>query len=187
MNERCSGILRRILQGKQPVKLETLMEELGISERTVRYDLDHIDDYLSGHGFPKLVRKAREGISLPLSEKEIESIFPAIYEESGYQYVFSQEERLVYIFYDLLEQDGYTTVQHLAEKMKVSKTTIHNDIKELKSRVDPMGTYLETAKGKGIKILGNEVELRKLASRSLFANFDTLNLLNIKDALWLIS
>lgn len=179
MNERCNGILRRILQGKQPVKLETLMEELGISERTVRYDLDHIDDYLSGHGFPKLVRKAREGISLPLSEKEIESIFPAIYEESGYQYVFSQEERLVYIFYDLLEQDGYTTVQHLAEKMKVSKTTIHNDIKELKSRVDPMGTYLETAKGKGIKILGNEVELRKLASRSLFANFDTLNLLNI--------
>lgn len=75
MNERCNGILRRILQGKQPVKLETLMEELGISERTVRYDLDHIDDYLSGHGFPKLVRKAREGISLPLSEKEIESIF----------------------------------------------------------------------------------------------------------------
>ncbi|WP_019552404.1 BglG family transcription antiterminator [Propionispira raffinosivorans] len=179
LNNRCSHILHRILYSQMPIKIESLAQDLSVSERTVRYDLDHIDEYLIDEGFNRLLRKPNEGISLLLANIKRQELLCCIHNSDTYEYVLSQNERIIYILYDLLERDIYTTVQQLADKMLVSKTTIQNDIKEIKVRLGLNRDMIETSKGKGIKFVGDEVKLRKMASKLLFDHFDTLNLFNV--------
>lgn len=179
LNERCAQILRQILYSQQPLKIDEIANSLGVSERTIRYDLDRIDEYLLENEFPVFIRKPNEGVSLDTAPEQLARLLCCVHDQGNYNYVLSQDERLVYLLYDLLEQDSYTTLQQLAEKMSVSKTTIQNDIKEIKERLGPQGMFIETAKGKGIKVIGDEAGLRKMASKSLFSHFDTLNLCNV--------
>jgi Transcriptional antiterminator len=175
LNERCSEILRRILQSKTPIKVETLVKDLGISERTIRYDLNRIDDYLKEQGFHPLCRKSREGVSLKLTTAQATKLQTGVYKKETYRYVLSQKERIAAITYTLLNHNNYIPVQQLAESLHVSKTTIYSDIQEFKEQLDPSGKYLKTAKGKGILLEGDESALRNLALHSLSTNFDELN------------
>ena len=135
LNERCAQVIRQILYSQKPLKIDEIAVSLGVSERTIRYDLDRIDEYLMVNEFPAFVRKPNEGVSLAAAPEQLARLLCCIHDQGNYNYVLSQDERLVYLLYDLLEQDSYTTLQQLAEKMSVSKTTIQNDINEIKDRL----------------------------------------------------
>ena len=175
LNERCGEILRRILQSRAPLKVEVLAKDLGISERTVRYDLNRIDEYLKELGLHPLCRKSRKGVSLNLTAAEAARLQAGAYKEGAYRYVLSQKERIAAITYTLLNHSGYIPVQQLADRLHVSKTTIFGDIQEFRNQLDPSGKYLKTAKGKGVLLDGEESALRNLALHTLFTNFDELN------------
>ena len=175
LNERCGEILRRILQSKTALRVEILAKDLGISERTIRYDLNRIDDYLNEQGLPPLSRKSREGISLHLTAAQVSRFQSGAYKEEPYRYVLSQKERIAAIAYTLLSHNDYIPVQLLADSLHVSKTTIYADIQEFKEQLDPMGRYVKTAKGKGVLLTGNESALRNLVLHSLLMNSDELN------------
>ena len=175
LNERCGEILRRILQSKTALRVEILAKDLGISERTIRYDLNRIDDYLNEQGLPPLSRKSREGISLHLTAAQVSRFQSGAYKEEPYRYVLSQKERIAAIAYTLLSHNDYIPVQLLADSLHVSKTTIYADIQEFKEQLDPTGRYVKTAKGKGVLLTGNESALRNLVLHSLSMNSDELN------------
>ena len=175
LNERCGEILRRILQSKTALRVEILAKDLGISERTIRYDLNRIDDYLNEQGLPPLSRKSREGISLHLTAAQVSRFQSGSYKEEPYRYVLSQKERIAAIAYTLLSHNDYIPVQRLADSLHVSKTTIYADIQEFKEQLDPTGRYVKTAKGKGVLLTGNESALRNLVLHSLLMNSDELN------------
>ncbi|EJO21214.1 phosphoenolpyruvate-dependent sugar PTS family porter, EIIA 2, partial [Selenomonas sp. FOBRC6] len=175
LNERCGEILHRILQSKTALRVEILAKDLGISERTIRYDLNRIDDYLNEQGLPPLSRKSREGISLHLTAAQVSRFQSGSYKEEPYRYVLSQKERIAAIAYTLLSHNDYIPVQRLADSLHVSKTTIYADIQEFKEQLDPTGRYVKTAKGKGVLLTGNESALRNLVLHSLLMNSDELN------------
>ena len=175
LNERCGEILHRILQSKTALRVEILAKDLGISERTIRYDLNRIDDYLNEQGLPPLSRKSREGISLHLTAAQVSRFQSGSYKEEPYRYVLSQKERIAAIAYTLLSHNDYIPVQRLADSLHVSKTTIYADIQEFKEQLDPTGRYVKTAKGKGVLLTGNESALRNLVLHSLSMNSDELN------------
>ena len=175
LNERCGEILHRILQSKTALRVEILAKDLGISERTIRYDLNRIDDYLNEQGLPPLSRKSREGISLHLTAAQVSRFQSGAYKEEPYRYVLSQKERIAAIAYTLLSHNDYIPVQRLADSLHVSKTTIYADIQEFKEHLDPTGRYVKTAKGKGVLLTGNESALRNLVLHSLLMNSDELN------------
>ena len=45
MDERCAQLLSQIMSAKNPVKISELAEAFNVSARTIRYDLDKIDDF----------------------------------------------------------------------------------------------------------------------------------------------
>lgn len=167
------------MKQEQSMKLDEIATLFNISLRTARYDLDRIDAYLAQGGFPQLVRKTNQGISIKIEPEIAEKLLKTIDTINTYEYVLSQNERMVYILYVLLEQKNYTTVNELAEQMMVSKNTIQNDLKEIKQCLGEKSILLETSKGRGIKVIGDELELRKAASKLLFEHFDTLNMVNV--------
>ncbi len=171
LNERCTCLLNKLLQNNCPLKIEDLAVYLKVSARTIRYDLDNIDEYLKKNNFPILLRKQNQGISFVASKNIVSKLLQKLTSTDNYHYILSQQERLIQIFYILLGMNDYVTVQFLADRLHVSKTTIQNDIKDLKICINTSSEYIETAKGKGIRIVGDESTLRRNAADKLLAHF----------------
>lgn len=173
LNERCSQLLNKILSSHYPLKIEELSNYFNVSPRTIRYDLDRIDDYLQEKNFDKLVRIQNRGISFSGSRTVKEKLLQNLTNIDTYNYILSQQERILHIFYILLGTKEYCTVQKLANILNVSKTTVQNDIKLLKTYINTKTEYVETVKGKGIRIIGNESALRKNASNKLLMHYSS--------------
>ena len=74
LNERCSKIFNKILNNKSPITIEELSNLLDVSSRTIRYDLDNIDNYLKEHDLKILTRKPNKGISFTVPKEEKQKI-----------------------------------------------------------------------------------------------------------------
>lgn len=132
LNNRCIDILKLIANSSAPITINDIAGKYKISSRTIRYDLDRIDEYLRSINLETLIRKPSEGISTALKKEETKRLLNLIGDINCYDYVMSQDERLIYIIYKLLEKNSYVTVNSLAEDMFVSRGTINNDLKEVK-------------------------------------------------------
>ena len=172
LNERCSKILNKILNTKNAIKIEDLSKIFQVSSRTIRYDLDHIDDYLKENNLDILIRKPNKGITFTTAKETRKKLLDVITYTNNNYYVMSQDERVLHIFYILLGSNDYITVQRLADFLKVSKTTVQGDIKILKLYINTKTEYIETSKGKGIRLIGDETALRQIASKKLLSHFN---------------
>jgi len=179
LNSRCSDILKLIINSNAPITIKDIAERYKISPRTIRYDLDRINEYLNEINLKPLNRKPNEGISVELEEKEINKLLSLIGEMNSYDYIMSQNERIIYIIYKLIEKKNYVTANSLAEDLFVSRGTINNDLKEVKKLFENNKIELESAKSKGIKAIGEEIRIRKVASSLMFDNTDTADLIDI--------
>ncbi|WP_244835046.1 BglG family transcription antiterminator [Clostridium sp. BJN0001] len=178
-NRRCSNILDIIIGVNKPIMINELAKKINISSRTIRYDLDKIDEYLKEIGFPKLQRKPNVGISLNLNDQEINNLFKILGKINTYDYIFSQKERILYMLCELLTQNDFMTINSLSDKMMVSRNTIINDLNEAKKWIFENKLVLESLKGHGIRVTGKEIDLRKATTILLFQSMDLFKNKNI--------
>ncbi len=106
-------------------KLSKVAELLNLTERSIRYKIDEINEEL---GSKKIEIKKREFFSL-LTEDDMEKLFENI-EENNYIYSQKEREELI-ILYTLMKKDNFL-LKELADKLGTSKSTIRNDLKNLK-------------------------------------------------------
>lgn len=177
LNNRCIDILKLVVNNNAPITIKHIAEKYKISSRTIRYDLDRIDEYLLDINLKPLIRKPNEGISIELNEEEVTKFLNLIGKLNSYDYVMSQNERIIYIMYKLLEKNSYVTINSFSEDMFVSRGTINSDIKKVKKMLKSNNISIEGAKGKGIKVIGEEKKLRKVVSSLMFNNTKTTNLI----------
>jgi transcriptional antiterminator/mannitol/fructose-specific phosphotransferase system IIA component len=168
-----------IVSSNSPIMINSIAKKINISPRTVRNDLDKIDDYLNQIGFPKLERKPNVGVTLRFDVNEINKLFKILGRINNYDYVLSQKERVLYVLCDLLSKSGFITISSLSDKMMVSRSTIINDLNQVRQWLIANNLYLESSKGHGIKVSGDELDIRKAVVRILFHSMDTLTLINI--------
>ena len=106
-------------------KLSKVAELLNLTERSIRYKIDEINEEL---GSKKIEIKKREFFPL-LTEDDMEKLFENI-EENNYIYSQKEREELI-ILYTLMKKDNFL-LKELADKLSTSKSTIRNDLKNLK-------------------------------------------------------
>lgn len=106
-------------------KLSKVAELLNLTERSIRYKIDEINEEL---GSKKIEIKKREFFSL-LTENDMEKLFENI-EENNYIYSQKEREELI-ILYTLIKKDNFL-LKELADKLNTSKSSIRNDLKNLK-------------------------------------------------------
>lgn len=106
-------------------KLSKIAELLNLTERSVRYKIDEINEEL---GIKKIQIKKREFFS-SLTDEDMIKLFENI---EGEKYVYNQKEREeLIILYTLMRKDNFL-LKEVAEKLGTSKSTIRNDLKNLK-------------------------------------------------------
>ena len=106
-------------------KLSKIAELLNLTERSIRYKIDEINEEL---GTKKIEIKKREFFS-SLTDEDMIKLIENI---EGENYVYNQREREeLIILYTLIKKDNFL-LKEVAEKIGTSKSTIRNDLKSLK-------------------------------------------------------
>ena len=106
-------------------KLSKIAELLDLTERSVRYKIDEINEEI---GSKKIEIKKREFFS-SLNKDDMDKLFENI-ESRNYIYSKKEREELI-ILYTLMKKDKFL-LKEVAEKLGTSKSTIRNDLKNLK-------------------------------------------------------
>lgn len=151
MRKRSTEILEKlILSNSKSMEVKKLITTYRISLKTLRTDVNEINDFLLEAKMSPT--KLNEKEKLILLEKDIMKIQDRLNHMDTYSYKMSREERQIYIIAELLMSQDYITMQNLAKKLNVSRNTILNDFETLKDYCLAFNVNVLMKSSKGIKI-----------------------------------
>lgn len=151
MRKRSTEILEKlILSNSNSMEVKKLITTYRISLKTLRTDVNEINDFLLEAKMSPT--KLNEKEKLILLEKDIMKIQDRLNHMDTYSYKMSREERQIYIIAELLMSQDYITMQNLAKKLNVSRNTILNDFETVKDYCLAFNVNVLMKSSKGIKI-----------------------------------
>lgn len=151
MRKRRTEILEKlILSNSKSMEVKKLITTYRISLKTLRTDVNEINDFLLEAKMSPT--KLNEKEKLILLEKDIMKIQDRLNHMDTYSYKMSREERQIYIIAELLMSQDYITMQNLAKKLNVSRNTILNDFETVKDYCLAFNVNVLMKSSKGIKI-----------------------------------
>lgn len=151
MRKRSTEILEKlILSNSKSMEVKKLITTYRISLKTLRTDVNEINDFLLEAKMSPT--KLNEKEKLILLEKDIMKIQDRLNHMDTYSYKMSREERWIYIIAELLMSQDYITMQNLAKKLNVSRNTILNDFETVKDYCLAFNVNVLMKSSKGIKI-----------------------------------
>lgn len=151
MRKRSTEILEKlILSNSKSMEVKKLITTSRISLKTLRTDVNEINDFLLEAKMSPT--KLNEKEKLILLEKDIMKIQDRLNHMDTYSYKMSREERQIYIIAELLMSQDYITMQNLAKKLNVSRNTILNDFETVKDYCLAFNVNVLMKSSKGIKI-----------------------------------
>lgn len=151
MRKRSTEILEKlILSNSKSMQVKKLITTYRISLKTLRTDVNEINDFLLEAKMSPT--KLNEKEKLILLEKDIMKIQDRLNHMDTYSYKMSREERQIYIIAELLMSQDYITMQNLAKKLNVSRNTILNDFETVKDYCLAFNVNVLMKSSKGIKI-----------------------------------
>lgn len=157
LTERQKEIIKYLLNSDDFMSINKVSEHLDVSERTVRYDLDIIEEYLKKL-YCNMLRKQRLGILLQCDGVIKENILKSLMDFSSR--VFPHKERVFLIIIYILSKDSIMTIQKLSDLLSVSKNTIVADFCNVEKRLEIYGLYFNKKTYHGLEICGEEECIR---------------------------
>lgn len=167
LNERCNKILNILLEQHEPITINEISERLNVSNRTVRYDLEELDDFFKQYDDIKIHKRTGVGIWLEYSESKRNYLLNLADSNKTYIKPFSTEERKYYIIKQLIQANDIIKMQNLANELYVSRVTVHNDLEAVEEWLSKFDLKLIKKQNYGLQISGEEKNWRKAASELL--------------------
>ncbi|MCM8711528.1 BglG family transcription antiterminator [Clostridium sp. SYSU_GA19001] len=153
------------------MKSEEICEKLGIAPRTLRSDLKKYKSTFLENGV-KLISKPGVGYYFDIFDEDLYFRFiqSIIKKETYEQHLIPvyPEERINYIIKLLLSTDSYIKIEDLEEELFVSRSTLTNDLKEVRERLEYYQLGIENKPNYGMKIIGKEFNKRACISKYYF-------------------
>ncbi|WP_459840985.1 BglG family transcription antiterminator [Halanaerocella petrolearia] len=178
-NERSINILSILLEKRDPVVTKELAEEFNVSNRTIRNDLNKLENWLEDREI-NLVKKPRVGVWLEIGDNRRIELKQKVEKLIEYNNPLSPLQRQKFILKRLLKDRRYT-MKSLADELYVSRTTIYNDLEEVEKWLSEYNLLLERKRYYGIQIRGEEKDWRKAVADLLADLKDNEELKEILD------
>lgn len=170
LNSRLKSLIIELLSHKEPVTSEYLAKVLGVTSRTIRNDVKTLNLEFKKIGVQiEASRGVGYFIDSALGQQVtelIEELFMLQDEEHGNTPVLP-EERILYILKRIIMTDDFIAAEQLANELFVSKSTVDNDLKQVEKLLEKYDLKLFKKQNFGIKLLGNEMNIRFCLSESL--------------------
>lgn len=168
INMRQKFLLIELLNSSSPMPAMKLAQKLGVSLRTIRYDLQSIDAWLEPHGY-LISRTPHRGVFI----EDAEAISKLVNNIDTYvaPNVMYEEDRKRYILIDLFFGETYIPSQTYALNMLVSRSTVLNSIASLNMDLRKHAITVEGKTKKGFYLVGDEKTIRLYFRRFLLSKF----------------
>lgn len=136
---------------------DKLVDQLEVTERTIRSDVSKINDALAGYGATIAIKRGA-GYHLVVGDSEAFSEFQA---EQRHAHrtdpdLSTADERMRFLLRELLDAVDYISYDALADKVYVGENTLQNYIRQIKDLLADYDLALMVKAGVGVKILGRE-------------------------------
>lgn len=170
MKRRSSEILYRLCENSsQSIRIQTLVDDYHVSEKTLRGDFQSIGDFvaLPDGTSPIVVSSHHVRLARDINVADIVSL---LQEMDLYEYILSSNERMQFIVVALLAQPAGTWLssQRLADEMFVTRTTVMADCKAADDYLTSHGITMESRSHRGMRVHAND-DARRAALVDLFA------------------
>lgn len=167
-SDRQVQLFKILYDSKEPLTREFLSEKLNVSTRTILSEIKEVNYIISSYDV-LVVNIRGQGYKIKFSDDiNTEETYERIMNECIYYDIpVDSEDRVKFIIRNLLEGDKYSTVQNFSDILYVSKQTISNDLKLVRSILEKFELTLKIKASHGINIEGIETKKRKCYSYCL--------------------
>lgn len=160
-------IITEFIECNGLVTAEYLSKKIGVSSRTIRSDIKLINEELEIKGI-SIKSKPKIGYAINPFDAMTITVLKKYITEEKCDIAISPEDRVFYILRKLLQNNRqFITLEGLANELYVSKSTIDNDTEKVEKWLNRYNLRLLRKPNYGMKILGNELQLRYLISNYL--------------------
>lgn len=171
MNTRVITLFRELMAADMPLTSDYLASINQVTSRTTREDIKNLDVLLSENGAQVKSLKGK-GYELSIHDDQLfRKYLKVIVQDSPSQHQNMPdlpEERIKYLIKRLLLANKHVKLDSLADELHISRSTIQNDIRNVKEILYSYGIELKSRPNYGMKISGNELKLRFCMAEYIF-------------------
>lgn len=163
-----------LCKNKEFANINYMAEELKVTTRSVRTYIKQLNDNL-GEDIAQIIYVKGHGYKLEIRDSEV---FDLLFEENRkIPFDFNvKDERILYLLDFFTEFNDVITIDQLADKISVGRTTIVNDIKSVREILNEYNLDLIKKQNFGMWLDGNEFDKRLLLLNYIYK--DSKNDLN---------
>ena len=177
MDQRTGLIVKILIENDSVKTLGMLANQLGISAKTVSRHLPKVEELLAEYDL-KLERKIGSGLQLIGSPVKKFALGESV-KKSLNRKEYSPKERLSVIISRLLSSREPIKLFVLSSQLRVTDSTISNDLDKLEPWFRDQGLRLLRKPGLGISLLGDERDLRRAIVRYIYEHIEQAELLHL--------
>ncbi|CAI9389628.1 Transcriptional regulator ManR [Bacillus sp. T2.9-1] len=157
MNDRQKVLLQLLLSNEGETRnIQELSERLECSEKTVRNDLNKMEQLLNKFPSAKLKRQPGIGITLEISREDRSNLL----QRQFFQDHKAMEGRMIEVAYLLLSSENPITLQSLADRYYVPKSTIKKEMEFIEKWLADYEIELISKPRLGNQLQGTELQRR---------------------------
>lgn len=174
LNTRMTVIIRELMKADTPLTSEYLAKVLDVTSRTVRNDIKELEEIVSKFGASI---KSIRGTGYQLHVQE-DHLFRQLLQEVTEQHHQDgdlptlPEDRVQYVLKRFLLMDGYIKLDDLADELFISKSTLQNDLKDVKEILCRYRITISKRPNFGLKLEGTEFMLRLCMADHIFNDME---------------
>ncbi|SFL46488.1 BglG family transcription antiterminator [Salibacterium qingdaonense] len=164
LDKRRMSLLHYLYQQNGSIGMEQLKKQLGVSQRTIYYDMDQINGWLEQEHLDPIQKPYGKGFFL--TKETVEALPEKLTLQDEWDYRFSPEERIKLTTLTLLTQNKPSSVQELKDNVQVSRGTIFRDIQQINKDMETSGLVL-IHENSGYIVQGQEKDKRQVISDTI--------------------
>ena len=150
LTSRSIELIKYILNKDNRVDLKELAEFFKLSERSIRYEIDKINDELGS-----ILISLNKGEFFVENSHFLKSLI-----DKNTIYVPSSQERQLYILLKIcIERE--INQNKIADDLNISRSTVKTHLKEIKDTLSSYNLKLEIVPRKGLELIGSEEQIRQ--------------------------
>ncbi len=158
--------LKLILNENEYRPIKYFKHKLNVSDKTLQKDLKMIEKYLETFNIKIDIKRGCGILIEALAKKNIDLINSLNIQTKENKLLSVEQRRMEILKYLLLNSSNITSINQLADKYYVSKTSIVNDFKYIEEWIKEYNLKLNKTL-EGTKIIGKELDIRKSIAKMM--------------------
>jgi|GEM_PF-912122 transcriptional antiterminator/mannitol/fructose-specific phosphotransferase system IIA component (Ntr-type) len=171
-------LYKYLVDQKEPVSVQVLSEILEVSSRTIRYDLNEIEDLIKKYEL-KLIKKPNFGVFLKGEAEEQFKVFAEFNDFYNSRHFRSAKMRKYLILYRLFQKKEPILIFELADLLDVSSATVSKDLDQVEKWLNRRDLALIRRRNYGVQIEGAEIDIRHAMKSLLNESYETGNMIEL--------